>query len=293
VTVSTTAQTYAQSLATQDFEIRANQLSAVTVNPSTIRSGGISIATITLEGPAPPSGKKVYFSSSNAQLIPVPEALTIPGGATSNNLQLKADPKMLGGQVTIQASLNKPLNMAVAKNPGLKVFGRGTLKPENFPVTNSLENAEEDRHSQENRESTASVSSDGTPIVEISGSDAPVMPEDITQEQEITERGISSFGPIRSSQLPASALATKPKQGTLRSFPDVVKTPSPPPGIPVPYPSNAGSTLQPESKFDETVKRHSSLITLPSESKEAVITVQSTMFESKPLVMPNVPSLRK
>jgi len=293
VTVSTTAQTYAQSVATQDFEIRANQLSAVTVNPSTIRSGGISMATITLEGPAPPGGKKVYFSSSNAQLIPVPEALTIPGGATSTNLQLKADPKMLGGQVTIQASLNKPLNMAVAKNPELKVFGRGTPEPENFPVTKSLENAEEVRHSLENRESTDSVSSDGTPTVEISGSDASAMPEDIAQEQEITERGISSFGAVRRSQLPSGVLATTPKQGALKSFPDVVKTPAPPPGVPVPYPNNAGSTLQPESKLDETVKRHSSLITLPNESKQAVITVQSSMFESKPLIVPNMPSLRK
>jgi hypothetical protein len=311
-----------ESEARVDFEIRDNQLAAVTVDPSTIQSGGISTATITLEGPAPPGGKKVYLSSSNAQLIPVPETLMIPGGSTSTSLKLRTTSNLQIGQAIIRASIKKPLKMAVSKFSGMNVLGRGIPEPDESQMIENQEMSEVAGITPEAGESSAPSLSNNAQQEEQLESDVLAPEGNITQDQEITERGFTGFGEVRGSRFPSSVLATKPNQGALSAFPDVVKTPSPtPPGVPIPYPnvsdSNvaqpnskiqeitkldnslltkpgpSGSTSQTTSKVQEVVKSQKFLITKPSEAKEAVITVQNSILRTNPLVIPNVPPLQK
>jgi hypothetical protein len=315
-TVPSTVESKAQIY----FEIRDNQLVEVVLDPPIIRSGGISTATIRLEGPAPPGGKKVFLTSSNAQLIPVPEALTIPGGATSTSLKLRAAGNLQIGQAIIRASTRKPLKVAVSKFSHMNVLGRGIPETDEPSVTGSQESTEAGTP-QGAGGSPDSLSSEGTPKEEIPESEVSVPTENITQEQEITERGISSFRLGGSSKLDSKILSTKPNQGALGTFPDVTKVPSTPPGVPILYPNVSGSNVvqsnskiqeatkldkslltkpgpsdtapQALSKVGEVVKSQKSLITKPREAKEAVITVQSSLFERKPLAVPNVPPLQK
>jgi len=277
------------------FEIRANQLASVTVDPSTIRSGGVATITITLEGPAPPGGKKVYLTSSNAQLVPVPDFLTIPGGAQSTNLKLKADPKILGGQATIRTSTKKPLNLAFSKNSQMNISGRGIPEPDELPVAESQEIIAEAGSTPEPGEPLSPLISNEAQQERNPESDVATPTENVTQDQEITERGITSFGKLGASKLAPNTLLSKPNQSAIRTIPDVTITPpSPtPPAVPVPYPNTSASALQPQSKFSDTIKQHSHLMTLPSESKEVGITVQNSPFNTKPLAVPNVPPLQK
>ncbi len=295
VKVRPTVPSTVESEAHVNFEIRANQLVEVTLNPGTIRSGGTSTATITLEGPAPPGGKKVYLTSSNTQLVPVPDFLSIPAGAKSTNLKLKADPKILGGQATIRASTKKPLNMAFSKNSQVHILGRGIPEPDELPVAESREIIAEAGQTPEPDEPLNPLTSNEAQQETHPESDVAPPTENITQDQEITDRGITSFGKLGASKLAPNTLLSKPNQSTLRTIPDVtIKPPSPtPPGVPIPYPNTSVSALPPQSKFSDTIKQHSNLITLPSESKEAVITVQNSLFDTKPLVVPNVPPFQK
>ena len=316
-TIPSTVESEAQVI----FEIRPNLLAAVTVEPSTIRGGGLSTATITLEGPAPPGGKKIYLSSSNPQLVPVPDSLSIPGGVKSTTLQLKAGLDMQVGQATILASLKKPLTVALSKNPRMSVVGRGVPEPEESPVTAEQEipetagTTEKAGESQDLPPSTG-LQHEGPSEPEVASSEIP-----ISQDQEITERGFTDFGAVRGSRLPSSVLATKPNQGALSAFPDVVKTPPSPPGVPIPYPNTSDSdTAQTTRKIQESTKLDKSLLTkpsqidalaqtqsnvkdvlrlqkslmtMPSETKEVVITVQAPTIRTNPLTVPKVPPLQK
>lgn len=295
VKVGPTVPSTVESEAHVNFEIRANQLASATVDPSTIRSGGVATITITLEGPAPPGGKKVYLTSSNAQLVPVPDSLTIPGGAKSTNLKLKADPNILGGQATIRTSTKKPLNLAFSKNSQMNISGRGIPEPDELPVAESQEIIAEAGSTPEPGEPLNPLTSNEAQQKRNPESDVATPTENITQDQEITERGITGFGKLGASKLAPNTLLSKPNQSALRTIPDVtIKPPSPtPPGVPIPYPNTSVSARQPQSKISETVKQHSNLITLPSESKEAVITVQNSSFERKSLAIPNTPPLQK
>jgi hypothetical protein len=86
-------------------------LAALTLNPSTIRPGGGTTATITLQGSATRRGVTVYLSSSNPQAVPTPASIVVPGGRPSASVALRADLKTHGGQVTIAASLRNPLKI--------------------------------------------------------------------------------------------------------------------------------------------------------------------------------------
>jgi hypothetical protein len=320
--VRPTVPSTVESEARVDFEIRANQLAAVTVDPSTIQPAGTSTATITLEGPAPPGGKKVYLSSSNAQLIPVPETLMIPGGSTSTSLKLRTTSNLQIGQAIIRASIKKPLKMAVSKFSGMNVLGRGIPEPDESQMIENQEMSEVAGITPEAGESSAPSLSNNAQQEEQLESDVLAPEGNITQDQEITERGISSFRLGGSSKLDSKILSTKPNQGALGTFPDVTNVPSPPSEVPIPYPNVSGSNVaQPNSKkikeatkldnslltkpgpsdtapqalskVGEIVKSQKSLITKPGEAKEAVITVQSSLFERKSLAVPKVPPLQK
>jgi hypothetical protein len=204
----------------------------------------------------------------------------------------------------------------------MNVLGRGIPEPDESQMIENQEMSEVAGITPEAGESSAPSLSNNAQQEEQVESDVLAPEGNITPDQEITERGFTGFGEVRGSRFPSSVLATKPNQGALNAFPDVVKTPSPtPPGVPIPYPNVSGSNVaQPNSKIQEAaklnnslltkpspsdtspqapsrvgeiVKSQKSLITKPGEAKEAVITVQSSLFEKKPLGVPNVPPLQK
>ena len=62
-------------------------LSQLAVSPSTVLGGTPSVGTVTLNGPAPPSGAIVTLSSNNAA-VTVPASVTVPAGATSTTFPI-------------------------------------------------------------------------------------------------------------------------------------------------------------------------------------------------------------
>lgn len=293
VKVRPTAPSTVESEAHVNFEIRANQLASVTVDPSTIRSGGLATITITLEGPASPGGKKVYLTSSNVQLVPIPDSFTIPGGVKSTNLKLKADPKIPGGQATIRVSTKKPLNIAFSKNSQVQILGRGISEPDDPSTASGGEQLDTKAEALTTPESPESIKAEKPSMDSVGSSASPSKDSHADQpdatvsalenqissnNEEITERGIG---------LLQKRLAVQPSQA--------MKPPSPAiSSILIPNPNSSGAaTLHPQSTSSETVKRYSSLLSLPGEWKEAVITVQNSMFETKPFRVPNVPPLQK
>ena len=87
-------------------------LSAVTLNPATVKGGFSSQATITLTGTAPPAGLVVTLSTSKPKLAQLPTSVTIPGGASSAVVPLTTKPVLTNTNVTISASLNGVLKVA-------------------------------------------------------------------------------------------------------------------------------------------------------------------------------------
>lgn len=291
--VRPTVPSEAQSESTMNFEIGENLLTAITVEPNTVRTGGLSTATITLEGPAPPGGKKVYLSSSNPQLVPVSDSLTIPNGARSATLTLKADPLMVGGQATIRASLKKPLTVAHSKISPMRAFSRGIPETDGQHVIGTQEKTERFDSTQEIQEDHPHALSDGTEGV-AADPDMSAPTDDVSQNQEITERGITSFGKVQSSRALSSIITTKPNQTAVTTLPGVIQTPPPPQPVPIPYPPPSEGTLPPATtNIQKTPKIRIDLLAIPSEAKEAVLTVQNSTIRSQPLFVPKVPPLQK
>ncbi len=174
-----------ESRATQRFEILPNQLVEIEANPSTLRPGQGSTATITLEGPAPPRGKTIYLSSSDPQRVPVPPSATIPGGTNTATVAFRAAPGSRG-QVTITASLTpflvlQGVQSGVTSSLSASVLSRGIEEGESpAPI------AEETPVSPDSQ--PASVAEETPP------SDFP------DQNQDITERAIPGILTRPSSQ---------------------------------------------------------------------------------------------
>jgi hypothetical protein len=110
VTASTTGLSYAQSVDTLGFEVVPNRIVSLTLNPPTIRTGGSSNATVTLEGPAPKRGIRVYLESSSPGTVTVPDSLVVSVGQPAASFVLRANANVLGDRVTITARLQRPLS---------------------------------------------------------------------------------------------------------------------------------------------------------------------------------------
>ena len=58
-------------------------LTALTLNPASVRGGSTSTGRVTLSGPAPAGGAVINLSSSNPSVATVPASIVVPAGATS------------------------------------------------------------------------------------------------------------------------------------------------------------------------------------------------------------------
>ena len=117
--------------------VSANAPGTVTFNPEAVLGGVSSLATITLLGPAPPSGAVVGLSSSNTSVATVPSSVTVPGNSTSATFIVTTTSVTAATPVTISASYAGqtktviftvyPITPVVSLNP-TSVFGGNPLK---------------------------------------------------------------------------------------------------------------------------------------------------------------------
>ena len=80
-------------------------VAAVTVNPTTIRSGQSSTGTVSLTSPAPTGGKVVTLGANSFQMT-IPSSVTVPAGAKTATFTIKALTIRASANVRIYASVN-------------------------------------------------------------------------------------------------------------------------------------------------------------------------------------------
>jgi hypothetical protein len=68
---------------TTTLTVSVASLTSLVLNPTTVTGGSSSMATLTLNGNAPPAGAVVSLSSTNTSVAQVPSSATIPAGANS------------------------------------------------------------------------------------------------------------------------------------------------------------------------------------------------------------------
>lgn len=92
------------SLAVNPVALPVTTLSALTLNPASVRGGFASIATVTLSGPAPTGGFDVSILSGNLSKATVPSTVKIPAGSLSINFTVNTAAVSKKTVVTITAS---------------------------------------------------------------------------------------------------------------------------------------------------------------------------------------------
>ena len=79
-------------------------LSALSLNPTTVRGGNTSVGTVTLTGPAPAGGLVVNLSSNNSSKAAVPSTVTVASGNTTATFSITTATVNRKTVVTISAS---------------------------------------------------------------------------------------------------------------------------------------------------------------------------------------------
>lgn len=277
VTASTTGPSYAESADSLNFEIAPNRIVSVTLNPSTIGTGGSSNATVTLEGPASKRGIRIYLESSSPDTVPVPQSLVVPMGQPSATFPLRANANVLGDRVTITARLQRSMSgqlkdaTSASSVSSAYLKSRGLEEGEAAPSTAESE-AEEAPHSDLLLQAETEASGETSPSGEA-----------------VTDRGIGSSALRRSGTF---AQSTKP----FVTSPGV--TPAPPTAAMAPQVSTppAGAakelsvTAPSESKLGgATVARpersSAEILTGPGNTKQAILTIQANV-RTAPLAVP-------
>ncbi len=82
-------------------------ISALSLNPTMVAGGTASpTGTVTLTGPAPPSGAVVTLASSDASVASVPATVTLSPGATTGTFAVTTNTEVTASRVTISATFN-------------------------------------------------------------------------------------------------------------------------------------------------------------------------------------------
>jgi hypothetical protein len=103
-TALTISATLGSSTKTATLTVKAAALSTLTLNPKTLYGGSNSVASVTLNGAAPPAGAVVTLTSSNPGVASLPASVTIPGGASSATVTVQTQPVGALTSVTIVAT---------------------------------------------------------------------------------------------------------------------------------------------------------------------------------------------
>ncbi len=97
----------------------AVSLSSLTLNPTSVKGGNTSQATVTLSGPAPSGGAVITLSSSNTSAATVPASVTVSAGQTGRTFTVSTQRRSSTTTVNISATYG-----GVTKTAGLTVTGR-------------------------------------------------------------------------------------------------------------------------------------------------------------------------
>jgi uncharacterized repeat protein (TIGR01451 family) len=81
-------------------------LSAISLNPTSVRGGSASTGTVTLSAPAPSGGAVISLISSNPSIAIVPAGITVPAGATSASFSVTTRRVSRPTSVVISAEYN-------------------------------------------------------------------------------------------------------------------------------------------------------------------------------------------
>jgi hypothetical protein len=79
-------------------------VASVTLQPSTVAGGAKTVATVTMNTPAPSGGAVIALTTSSATVAPVPATLTIAAGATTANFTITTTSVATQTTITIGAS---------------------------------------------------------------------------------------------------------------------------------------------------------------------------------------------
>ena len=102
VTITGTTGSVSQTVT---INILPSQLLSLNINPATLKGGASSVGTVTLNGPAGPSGAVVSVSSNVANAN-VPTTVTIPAGKTSATFKITTTAVTTQTTATISSTLN-------------------------------------------------------------------------------------------------------------------------------------------------------------------------------------------
>jgi hypothetical protein len=90
-------------------------LSAITLNPTSVRGGLASTGTVTLSVPAPSGGAVINLVSSNTNVATVPASIIVPAGATSASFSVTTSPVSRPTSVVITAEYNNTSLSAILR----------------------------------------------------------------------------------------------------------------------------------------------------------------------------------
>jgi LmbE family N-acetylglucosaminyl deacetylase len=102
VSISSTAGTVTKS-ATLVITPRT-AVSSIVLSPASVGSGGASVATVTINAPAPAGGLSVTTRSSNTAVATVPASVLVPEGATSATFSVLAKTVTVSSTASISAA---------------------------------------------------------------------------------------------------------------------------------------------------------------------------------------------
>jgi len=105
--VTITAQ-YGGKQVQATITIIASILDRLTFGPTSVNGGAASLGTLLTEFGAPPGGMNVSLSSSNPDVVQVPQNASIPAGSKTGNFTVTTKPVASSTEVTITASMLPP-----------------------------------------------------------------------------------------------------------------------------------------------------------------------------------------
>jgi len=116
-TSATISAIYAGTTRTASLTVTSATLTSVSLNPTSVKGGGTSTGTVTLNGPAPSGGTVVTLTSSNTGVATVPSSTTVSAGSTTASFTVSTRTVTLTRTVTISATKGVTRNATLTVTP--------------------------------------------------------------------------------------------------------------------------------------------------------------------------------
>ena len=99
----TITATLGSATQTATVTVMAGTLVGLTIEPSSVRSQGEAVGTVTLSAPAPPGGATVSLESSNLDIVKVPSSVVVAAGQIRNTFVVASTTIRFPTPATIEA----------------------------------------------------------------------------------------------------------------------------------------------------------------------------------------------